>query len=132
VTQSNADVVRDAFEQWNTGEREQFLARVAPDVEINVASSRVSGGAPFRGHEGYRDWVETMEESFETWELRPDHFEEREDAVLVLGRMYLRGRASGIELDQETGWIVDVRDGMMHRLRSFLSHAEAREAFAGG
>lgn len=58
--------------------------------------------------------------------------EEREDAVLVLGRMYLRGRASGIELDQETGWIVDVRDGMMHRLRSFLSHGEAREAFAGG
>ena len=132
MTESNADLVREAFEHWNTGEREEFLERVAPDVLIDVASSRVSGGAPYHGHDGYRDWVVSMEESFEAWELHPQTFAEREDAVLVLGRMHLRGRASGVELDQETGWIVDVRDGMMIRLRSFLSHAEAREAFAGG
>ena len=131
MAQSNAETVREAFQQWNTGAREEFLERVAPDVEIKVTSSQVSGGEPYRGHEGYWDWVRTMEESFETWELYPDTFEERDDAVLVLGRMRLRGRASGVELDQETGWIVDVRDGMMLRLRSFLSHDEARAAFEG-
>jgi ketosteroid isomerase-like protein len=130
VTESKADLVRVAFEEWNRGEREEFLERVDPDVEIKVASSEVSGGAPYRGHEGYREWVRTMEESFETWELHPETYGEREDAVLVLGRMYLRGRASGVELDQETGWIVDVRGNIMVRLRSFLSHAEAREVFA--
>jgi ketosteroid isomerase-like protein len=126
---SNAELVKDAFEEWNSGEREAFLARVDPDVEITVASSQVSGGAPYRGHDGYREWVQTMEDSFETWELHPDTFEEGDDAVLVIGRMYLRGRSSGVELDQETGWIVDVREGRMSRLRSFLSHAEARAVF---
>jgi ketosteroid isomerase-like protein len=126
---SNSELVKDSFEEWNMGEREAFLARVDPDVEIKVASSQLSGDAPYRGHDGYREWVQTMEEAFETWELHPDTFEERGDAVLVIGRMYLRGRASGVELDQETGWIVDVREGRMWRLRSFLSHAEARTVF---
>lgn len=126
---SNVELIKEAFEEWNTGERQAFLARVDPEVEINVTSLKVSGGAPYRGHEGYWEWVRTMEESFETWQLHPETFEEREDAVLVTGRMHLRGRASGVELDQETGWIVDVRDGRMRRLRSFLSHDEARAVF---
>jgi len=38
-------------------------------------------------------------------------------------------RHATVELDQETGWLVDVRDGKLLRLRSYLSHAEARDAF---
>jgi ketosteroid isomerase-like protein len=125
TSRTNTEFVRDAFEQWNIGDREAFIENVDPEVEINVASSQITGGAPFRGYEGYREWVAAMEESFEVWEIHPERFEQRDDAILVLGRMHLRGRGSGVELDQETGWIVDVRDGRMWRLRSFLSHAEA-------
>ena len=90
---------------------------------------QVTGREPYRGHDGYREWVRTMEEAFETWQLRPEAFVDGDDRVLVLGTMQLRGRASGVELDQETGWIVNVRDGLMFRLRSFLSHDEARAVF---
>jgi ketosteroid isomerase-like protein len=128
VTQSNADLVRAAFEQWNTGAREALLEQIDPDIEINVQSSQISGGAPYRGHEGYREWIAAMEESFEVWQLHLETFEERGDTVVVLGRMHLRGRGSGVELDQETGWIVDLRNGKMCRFRSFLSHAEALAA----
>jgi ketosteroid isomerase-like protein len=129
LTQSNGERVREAFEQWNTGEREAFLENVDPDVEICVVSLQVTGEAPYRGYEGYRQWIDAMEESFEVWELHPQTFEEHHDSVLVLGAMRLRGRGSGVELEQETGWIVDVRDGRMRRLRSFLSHDEAAAAF---
>jgi ketosteroid isomerase-like protein len=125
---SNAEIVRDAFERWNA-DRQGFIQIVDPEVEISVASSEVTGGVPFRGHEGYRRWIATMEESFEVWELCPQSFEARGDTVLVLGSMCVRGRGSGLELDQETGWLVDVKSGNLHRLRSYLSHAEAREAF---
>ena len=128
---SNSELVREAFAEWNTGDREAFLRFVHPEVEINVVSSEVTGGTPFLGYEGYRAWVATMEESFEVWELHPETFEERGDAVVVLGRMHLRGRGSGVELDQEIGWIVDVRDGRMLRLRTFLKHDEALTAADG-
>jgi ketosteroid isomerase-like protein len=128
-TQSNADLVREAFEEWNTGERETFLDRLDPEVEINVISLQVTGGAPYRGYDGYRQWIEAMEESFEVWELHPQTFDEHDDSILVLGKMHLRGRGSGVELDQETGWIVDVRAGRMWRLRTFTSHDEARALF---
>ena len=128
LTRSNSEIVRDAFDWWNE-DRESFIEIVDPDAEISVASSEVTGGRPFRGHEGYRRWIATMEESFEVWELCPQSFEERGDTVLVLGTMCLRGRGSGLELDQETGWLVDVRDGKLLHLRSYLSHAEARDAF---
>jgi ketosteroid isomerase-like protein len=126
---SNTDLVEEAFAEWNTGEREAFLERVHPDVEIDVISLQVTGREPYRGHDGYREWVRTMEEAFETWKLRPETFVDGDDRVLVLGAMQLRGRASGVELDQETGWIIDIRDGKMARLRTFSSHAGARETF---
>jgi hypothetical protein len=70
-----------------------------------------------------------MEEAFEVWELHPETFEEARDSVLVLGSMHLRGRGSGVELDQEAGWIVDARDGRMSRLQTFTTHEEARSVF---
>jgi ketosteroid isomerase-like protein len=125
---SNTELVRDAFERWNTGDRESLLELIDPDVEIRVATSQVSGGAPFRGHDGYREWHATMEDAFEVWEIHPKVFREYGDTVLVLGHMHLRGRGSGVELDQETGWVVDTRDGIMWRFQSFLSHADALAA----
>jgi uncharacterized protein len=126
----NADLVRDAFERWNSGDKESLLENIDPDVEIRVASSQISGGEPYRGHDGYREWIETMEESFEVWRIHPEVFEQHGDTVLVLGHMHLRGRGSGVELDQETGWTVEVREGRMTRFHAFLSHAETRASIA--
>jgi uncharacterized protein len=128
VTQSNLDLVRDAFDRWNRREHESLLGDIDPEVVIAVASAEISGGGPYRGHDGYREWTATMEESFEVWQIHPEVFRERGDKVVVLGRMHLRGRGSGLELDQESGWVVDVRDGKMTRFQAFLNHEEALAA----
>jgi ketosteroid isomerase-like protein len=124
----NAERVRDAFARWNTGEHESLLDEIHPEVEIRVASSQLSGGKPYRGHDGYREWQAAMEDSFEVWQVQPEVFHETDDTVVVLGRMHLRGRASGVELDQEAGWMVEFRDGKMFRFEAFLDHAEALAA----
>ena len=69
-----------------------------------------------------------MEESFEVWQIHPEVFREHGDKVVVLGHMHLRGRGSGVELDQQTGWVIDLGDGKMTRFQSFLSHEEALAA----
>jgi len=125
---ANVELVRDAFERWNRREHESLLADIHPDAEIVVVSAQLNGGEPFRGHEGYRQWTETMEESFDVWEIHPEVFHERGDTVVVLGHMHLRGRGSGVELDQETGWLVEVHERKMTRFQALLSHEEALAA----
>jgi ketosteroid isomerase-like protein len=130
VSASNVDLIRDSWARWNSGDRESLLDQIDPDVEIRVSSSQVSGGEAYRGHDGYREWIATMDEAFDVWEIFPETFRERGETVLVLGHMHLRGRGSGVEFDQETGWIVEARDGIMLRMQSFLSHADAVAAFS--
>jgi ketosteroid isomerase-like protein len=124
----NSERVRNAFARWNAGERESLLAEIHPDVEIVVSSSQLAGGEPYRGHDGYRQWNAAMEESFERWQVHPDEFRESGDTVVALGHMFLRGRTSGVELDQETGWVIRFRDGQMWRFYAFLDHEEALAA----
>jgi ketosteroid isomerase-like protein len=124
----NAELVARAFERWNARDHESVLQDVDPNVEIRVASTEAFEGEPFRGHDGYRRWVASMEESFESWVVEPELFREKGDTVVVLGRMFLRGRASGVTLTQETGWVIELRNGKALRFQAFLDHAEALAA----
>lgn len=128
MTQSNAELVRQSFQRWNQRDHDAVLAQIDPEVEIHVLSAQIFGGAPFRGHDGYREWIATMEDSFEVWQIHPDVFREHGDKVVVLGHMHMRGRGSGVELDQRTGWVVEIHEGKMTRLQAFLSHEEALAA----
>jgi ketosteroid isomerase-like protein len=124
----NGELVRNAFERWNAGDKEALLDEIDPAAEIHVASAEAFGREPYRGHAGYREWLATMEDSFDHWELRPTVFHEHGDTVVVLGTMHVRGRISGVVLDQETGWIVRIRDGRMWYFQAFLNHEEALDA----
>jgi ketosteroid isomerase-like protein len=124
----NVELVRNAFDLWSRGEHESLLEQIDPDAEISVSSAQLARVEPFRGHEGYREWTATMEDSFDLWQIHPEVFHERGDRVVVLGHMRLRGRGSGVELDQPIGWLIELRDGKMTRFQTFRTHEEALEA----
>ena len=48
--------------------------------------------------------------------------------VVVLGRVRLRGKESGVEVDQPHGWLVEFQDGMVFRFQHFARPHEALEA----
>jgi ketosteroid isomerase-like protein len=117
MTQSNAELIREAFQLWNQRDHDAVLEQIDPEVEIHVVSAQIFGGAPFHGHDGYREWIATMEDSFEVWQIHPAVFHEHGDTVVVLGHMHMRGRGSGVELDQQTGWVVEIHEGKMTRFQ---------------
>jgi ketosteroid isomerase-like protein len=124
----NVQLIRTAFERWNAGDRKPPLELFDPDVEIRTAIGDAFRGEPFRGHEGAREWLAGLDENFETWDLVPEEFLERGETIVVLGRIRARGRGSGIELDQDVGWVFHIRDGKMLRLHTFLDREEALAA----
>jgi uncharacterized protein len=125
---ANVKLIRGAFERWNGGDRTPPLELIDPEVEIRTAIGDAFSGEPFRGHQGAREWLAALDENFETWELLPEEFMDRGDTVVATGRLHARGRGSGIELDQEVGWVFEIREGRMLRLHTFLDREEALAA----
>ena len=125
---SNADRVRRAIARWNSGDRAAPLDDIHPDVEIRTGIGDAFQGEPFRGHDGARQWLAALDENFETWTIVMDEFREQGDVVVVLGSVHARGRGSGIELDQQVGWVYEFRDDKMFRLNTYYDRAQALAA----
>jgi ketosteroid isomerase-like protein len=124
----NLEIATQMFIWWNLGDREVVEESLAPDLEIHTPLSSTQGG-PYRGIDGFRQWVGDIDEQFEDWYSRPEEWIEADgDRVLVLGELHMRGRESGVELDQPMGWLLSFRDGRLFRYEVFLDHEEARRA----
>jgi ketosteroid isomerase-like protein len=124
----NGERVRRVFERWNAGDHNAPLDEVHPDAEVITVIGGALSGEPFRGHEGVREWLSGLDENFDRWEIDIGEILEQGDVVVLLGNIRARGRASGVELDQEVGWMIRFRDGKFWRMRTFFTHEEALAA----
>jgi len=121
----NVARIRAAIERWNAGDRTAPLEDIDPEVEIRTGIGDAFQGEPFRGHEGARQWLAGLDENFETWEILMDECREQGNVVLVLGGVRAKGRGSGIELEQEIGWVYEFRDDKMIRLHTYYDREQA-------
>ncbi len=72
-----------------------------------------------------------IDEQFEEWYSSPESWTELDGGrVLVLGELHMRGRESGVELDQPLGWLLTFRDRRLLRMEVLAGHEEARRAAA--
>jgi ketosteroid isomerase-like protein len=122
--------VRQGFEAWNRGEHSFDPDWTHPDVEIHSAAAGFSG-IVYRGHEGLARWVADMEESFDEWQLELDELEEvTPGRMLGVGSIHLRGRGSGVSVDQPCAWLLDHVDGVLTRFEPFPNRVEEARAAA--
>jgi uncharacterized protein len=128
MAEGDLEVLRRAFERWNAGDHSIDYDTIDPDVELYSPLASTRGG-PYRGHDGYMQWLADIDEQFDRWELRVEEWIELgDDRVLGLGVIHARGRGSGAELDQPVGWLFSLRDGKLIRYDAFYDHDEARRA----
>jgi ketosteroid isomerase-like protein len=128
MSQENVDVVHAIFERWNAGDRSVPTEYLDPAVELESAFSSVAG-EPYRGHTGFEEWMNDLDQQFAQWRVRVDEVRDVGDLVIAIGGIHLRGRASGLALDQPAAWVG--RFGTDHRLtraRIYLDPAEALRA----
>lgn len=100
---------------------------VAPDVEIQQASSIVDTAGTFRGPGAVADVLAELRESFDELRFEPERFHEAAGGeVVVIVRVLGRGRGSGIEIDNQIAWVgtFDEND-VLQRLVVFEEAAEA-------
>ena len=131
MSRENVETVQRAVAAWNADDLAAFLAELDADVEWHPAIQPGLEGAAttYRGHDGAREfWRQDRGEAWERLTNRPQEFRDLGESVVVLGRIDLPARVTGIEFSQEVGEVFDLRAGKIVRIRDFLTHAEAVEA----
>ena len=128
MSEENIEIARKVSDALNRRDTEAVLPYADPEIELHSA---IIGGAEantYRGHDGVRQWMAESDAAFA--ELRSDVEEWRDlgDDVLTIGRVYARGRESGVEIDSPMAWLTTFRDGKIVRGRGYLDVQEALKA----
>ncbi len=103
-------VIRGIWRRWNEGDRAWDPSIVDPELEIRSMLT----GRTYRGRAEVEQWMAEIDEQFEQWKLLIDELKEvAPDRFLVTGKLEVRGRQSGVDLDQPLTWLVVLRADRM-------------------
>jgi ketosteroid isomerase-like protein len=122
---SGESVVRRIAAAGGPRDASVFLELTGPAVEWHTSLSVVSEGGAYHGHEGVRQYVRDLDQTFESFEVDLDGLMSVGDLVLTVGRVHYRGKASGVELEASVGWVFRFRDGKVLYLRAFSDPEQA-------
>jgi ketosteroid isomerase-like protein len=115
---------RDALVRWNEGERETDWDRLHPDFELES----VMLGGTARGEEGIRRWWREIDQQFDAWEMQvTGETDLGGDRFLITGTLRMRGRESGLAMDQEIAWLLRFEGDRLLHLKPFTDLQTARE-----
>lgn len=126
MTQTAEELVLATIEAFNKFDREAVERLCASDFELISPMSEIRG-EPYRGHPGAHQWLDDLEENFESLEAKIDEVVHvRRDRILILGRIDVVGRTSGLDYEQTMAWITDLRDGRARCIWLLFDQDEAR------
>ncbi len=128
MSQRNVEICKRAFKALERFDVEAALEHVDPEVVFQSAIVSGASGNTFRGHDGLRQWAAESDAAFAELRTVPEEFRDLGDDVLILGRIFARGRESGVPLESAAAFLCSLRDGRVVSVRGFLDREEALEA----
>jgi len=127
MSRENVEIVRQAFAATSRGDAEALIALCDPDFEMHLVG--VAGASIYyAGESGIREFFRDMAESWDSFGSEAIDLRDLGDRVVALGTVRARGRASKIDVEAQRGWIVELKDGRAHSIRSFRDPQKALEA----
>jgi ketosteroid isomerase-like protein len=127
MSEENVEVVRRFFEAWSRGDVAAFMRLAHTDGEFLLPRNILDGGS-YRGPDGLRRAYADLTESWDTADIHISEIRDAGECVVVLGRNVNVGKHGGPRVEQESAFLLTVRDGKVAYERPYQSHAEALEA----
>jgi uncharacterized protein len=126
MSQENVEIVRRAYEVWNTGDMDALRELYDPGIIWRGPEGWPEPG-PYAGREAVMGQVGQMRETWDT-----DSFELISELIDVGDRVAVRfiwqGAGHGPEANIEATGLYTVRKGRICAIEFFWDHAEALEA----
>jgi ketosteroid isomerase-like protein len=129
MAQGNVELVRRTIDFFNRGEIERALDETDHNLEIDWANSI----GPLRGvYRGHKEVLEFWQSFLEAWdEVRwdPQEFiEVDEDRLIVVNRVHMRGKRSGVDVEAIGVQLWTIADGKGRKVKLYQTKTDALEA----
>jgi ketosteroid isomerase-like protein len=128
MSAQNVELIRRAFDAFNTRDLDAFLELMDPEVEFIPYERALEGLGPYRGHGGVREWWEDASAAFPEFQVEPREIRDPADVTVTHGRLRGQGASSGAAFDRELWHIAKWRDKKQVWWAAFETEAEALEA----
>jgi ketosteroid isomerase-like protein len=128
MSDTTLDVARRGFALWSAGDVDAFLELGTPDFEFVPAIAASVEGGSIKGADEFRRFFADLNETWETFRMSVEDFQEIRGRVLMIGRLTAKGRGSELELDQPFYSVLWFRGDLVVRMQSFLDESAARAA----
>jgi ketosteroid isomerase-like protein len=127
MSRDNVEIVRRAHELYRAGDLDAAIEEFFdPEIEWET---RWPGLKPwFHGRDGVREWLQQV---LQPMEIEMELINARaidQEVVLAEYRLHGRGRGSTVPTEMTVFDLLWVRDGLIHRRRTFYTEQEALEA----
>jgi ketosteroid isomerase-like protein len=109
--------VRAIYAAFARGDLEAALRHIDEDAEVILPATAAAAGrtAPYRGHDGVRQYFADAQRVWEDLEVHADDLRATGTSVVVFG--HVTGRAGGEVLRRRVLWTWKLRDGKAVSLR---------------
>lgn len=123
------ELIDRVFQAVERGDQEfietWFERHAHPDIEFTSVLTSGVEGRVYRGKGGLVQWANDVMEAVKITYGGREFRDVGEDVVVVLVRPQLEGRASGLSLGFEVGFVIEFDGDLARRGASYASHAEA-------
>ena len=125
----NLEIVGRVLRCYSEQDVDGMLADVHPEVEIDYSASDAPDAGIYHGHAECRAFAQGRYDDFGERTLDVlELIDAPPDAVVAVGRMYGRGRASGVAVEADSFTLWTLRDRKISRIRLCRSRTDALAA----
>jgi ketosteroid isomerase-like protein len=122
---ANLEVARAGYEAFQRSDLETVLSLTDPEVEIYLPATLPNSGT-FHGHEGYMTWLGQWLEAWDNFQIEVREMEPvGERHVVTTIHQSGIGRNSGIPVDMDVAYMLDIREGKAVALQMYMTREEA-------
>src|SRR5215213_6403183 len=125
-TGSALDAVRRIYAEFDRGV-DAAAGLLHPKFELHMETVFL-GGKVYKGAKGFARWREEMEELFEKDSFQAQGIRFGGDGFVVLGRLRVKQKESGVEVDEPIAHYHEQRDGKLARLTMYSDLDDALRA----
>ena len=128
MSQENVELVYRAYAAIHRQDLDAYVALHDSGCQIFPRIVSIEGGAPYRGHEGLREFWSDIQASFTDWLPEPGEVRDLGDVVIAKVHFRARGSDSGVMIDQLIWQATKFHAGRITWWAIYPSEVDALEA----